>query len=149
MSRAISLQQKEFIHNIVYKGMSKEDAYKLAFDFDDLGEDGQKKLREKANNVFRFPHVQDYYQEVSKDLQEKEADKAVWTRALATEKLMKLIDKAEEELYTDGQKITVSRMNAILLPVKELNLMNGFNETNINNAVSGNIQFIGEDSLED
>lgn len=109
----------------------------------------EQKITNKANHLLNLSHVKEYYDDIMQDVREREADKATWTRDLATQKLLKLIEKAEEELYTDGQKITVSRMNAILLPVKELNLMNGFNETNVNNIMSAAVQFVGEDQLED
>ena len=53
-----------------------------------------------------------------------------------------------QEIYVNGEKITMSRMNAILQPIKELNLMNGYNQ--INNKVEGTlVQIFGEDDLLD
>ena len=61
---------------------------------------------------------------------------------------MNLIEIAEQQIQESGGNITTARLNAVMQPIKELNLMNGFNETNVNNAITG-VQIIGETDLED
>ena len=67
---------------------------------------------------------------------------------------MRLMDRAEEELYGNEEKgiepknITMSRLNAVMLPAKELNQMNGFNQ--INTKIEGTlVQIVGEEDIPD
>ena len=43
----------------------------------------------------------------------------------------------------------MSRLNALILPVKELNLMNGLNQTNVNMNGGCVVQFVGEEDIKD
>ena len=73
----------------------------------------------------------------------------------ATQKLMRLIEAAEKDLYGDVEEgiapkqMTMSRINAIVLPAKELNLMNGLNNTNVNLNGGMVVNFVGEDEIPD
>lgn len=138
-------KQRKFIELIAYQGLSSADAYCQAYD-KTLTEDNKETIRANSSALFNKPHVQNYYQAVMEEIRDNDTKKGVWTKEVATEKLMRLIEKAEEDIYERGQQITMSRMNAILMPVKELNLMNGFNQTNVN--FEGQIvQICGEDDI--
>ena len=69
--------------------------------------------------------------------------------------MLRLVEQAEEEIYGDpdngvkGNRITMSRLNAIILPVKELNLINGLNQTNVNMNGGCVVQFVGEEDIKD
>lgn len=75
--------------------------------------------------------------------------KAVWTKEVATEKLMRLIEKAEQDIYEDDKPITMARLSAILQPAKELNVISGLTQTNLNITSHEVVQFVGEDDIPD
>jgi hypothetical protein len=88
------------------------------------------------------------------EIRDRQVKKGEWTKERATEKLVRLIEKAEEDIYgnpekgLDAKQLTMGRLNAIVLPIKELNTMNGFNQTNVN--VDGCVvQITGEDKIPD
>ncbi len=144
-NRPLKDYQREFVHNIVNQGMNREDAYCLAKGIT-LCRQNAREVTEKAKKELLKPNVNAYYIGLLDEVREKEQGKAIWTRELATQKLLKLAERAEQEIYDNGEKITMSRMNAILQPIKELNLMNGYNQ--INNKVEGTlVQIFGEDDL--
>lgn len=145
--------EREFIHLIVYQGLDKLDAMAMSLNTT-ITPTNRAKLMAKANSTFKKPNVNAYYEELMAKVTASQVDKAVWTRERSTETLVKLIEKAEADLYGDEQgnapkQITMSRLNAIVLPVKELNLMNGFNQTNVNNTGGVQVQIIGEDEIPD
>lgn len=140
-------KQRKFIDLIAYQGLDKVEAYCEAYG-KDINDVNIETIRSNASNLFYKPHVNNYYHAVMEEIRDNEVKKGVWTKEVATEKLMKLIERAEEEIYQDNKPITMSRLNAIMQPAKELNLMNGFNETNLN--VDGKVvQICGEDSIPD
>ena len=103
--------------------------------------------------MFFRPHVYNYYQALMEEIRDKDTSKAVWTKEVATGKLMRLIEAAEADLYgnpAEGiapKQMTMSRINAIVLPAKELNLMNGLNNTNVNLNGGMIVNFVGEDEI--
>lgn len=146
-NRPLKDYQREFVHNIVNQGMDKVDSYCLVMGINKCRQN-IREVTDKAKKELLKPNVNAYYIGLLNEVREKEQGKAIWTRELATEKLIKLAEKAEQEIYENGEKITMSRMNAILQPIKELNLMNGYNQ--INNKVEGTlVQIFGEDDLLD
>lgn len=152
--RALSSKEREFIHCIVHQGLSREEAYASVSEIE-FTEDNMKKLRRQANSMFFRPHVYNYYQALMEDVRDRATDKAVWTKDIAERKLLKLIEAAEKDLYGDPEngvspkQMTMSRINAIILPAKELNLMNGLNNTNINLNGGMVVNFVGEDEIPD
>lgn len=152
--RALSSKEREFIHQIVYQGLPREEAYATVSEIE-FTEDNKKKLRSQANSMFFRPHVYNYYQALMEEIRDKDTSKAVWTKEVATSKLMRLIEAAEQDLYGDPaegiapKQMTMSRINAIVLPAKELNLMNGLNSTNVNLNGGMIVNFVGEDEIED
>ena len=152
--RPLSSKEREFIHQIVYQGLPREEAYASVSEME-FTEDNKTKIRSQANSMFFRPHVYNYYQALMEEIRDKDTSKAIWTKEVATEKLVKLIEAAESDLYGDPAKgiapkqITMSRLNAIVLPVKELNLMNGLNNTNVNLNGGMVVNFVGEEEIPD
>jgi hypothetical protein len=94
------------------------------------------------------------------EVRSKEVGRGVWTKDVATKKLMALVERAEEDIYgkdregnsIDGGKkqITMARLNAIVLPIKELNTMNGLNTTSSVNIDGGCVvRIVGESELKE
>ena len=152
--RPLSSKEREFIHQIVYQGLPREEAYASVSEME-FTEDNQKKIRSQANSMFFRPHVYNYYQALMEEIRDKDTSKAIWTKEVATAKLMRLIDAAEKDLYGDPsqgiapKQMTMSRINAIVLPAKELNLMNGLNNTNVNLNGGMVVNFVGEEDIPD
>mgnify|MGYP001428832779 CR=1 FL=1 len=144
--------QRNFIHLMVYQGLDRIEAYAQANN-KVLDDENRESIRTAAAKVFYTPHVNNYYHALMEEIRDKEVKKGVWTKEVATEKLMKLIEKAEQDIYGDAEheakQLTMSRLNAIILPAKELNTMNGFNATNLNLSGGCVVQICGEDDLED
>lgn len=138
-------KQRQFIDLIVYQGLPRVEAYCEAFD-KNIETGNPETLRVAAAKVFYQPHVNNYYHALMEEIRDNEIKKGVWTKEVATEKLINLVEKAETDIYDEGKQITMSRLNAIMLPIKELNQMNGFNQTNLN--IEGQIvQICGEDDI--
>lgn len=152
--RSLSSKEREFVHQIVYQGLSREESFASVSSID-YTDENMKKIKTGAHSMFFRPHVYNYYEALMEEVRDKETNKAVWTKEVATEKLMRLIERAEEDLYGDPQNgipakaITMSRLNAIVLPAKELNLMNGLNSTNVNVGGGVVVNIIGEDEIPD
>lgn len=152
--RSLNSKEREFINLIVYQGLPREEAYASVSEIE-YTEENKKKIRSAANSMFFRPHVYNYYQALMEEIRDKDTNKAIWTKEVATQKLMRLIEAAESDLYGDPAngispgKITMSRLNAIVLPVKELNMMNGLNNTNVNLNGGMVVNFVGEDDIPD
>lgn len=150
--RALSSKEREFIHQIVYQGLPREEAYASVSEIE-FTEDNKKKIRSAANSMFFRPHVYNYYQALMEEIRDKDTSKAIWTKEVATGKLMRLIEAAEKDLYGDPsegiapKQMTMSRINAIVLPAKELNMMNGYNSSNVNLNGGMVVNFVGEDEI--
>lgn len=152
--RPLLPRQREFVHLIVYNGLTREEAYAQVTG-EALTDDNRTKISNAAQKMFFLPHVYSYYNALMEDVRDKAVGKALWTKEIAEKKLLKLVEQAEQEIYGDpetgapGARITMSRLNAIILPVKELNLMNGLNQTNVNMNGGCIVQFVGEDEIPD
>lgn len=152
--RPLLPRQREFIHLIVYNGLTREEAY-AQVNSDTLDDKNRTRIKNAAEKMFFLPHVYSYYNALMEEARDKAAGKALWTKERAEKKLIQLVEKAEEEIYGNdatgqsGARITMSRLNAIILPIKELNLMNGLNQTNINTTGGVVVQFTGEDEIPD
>lgn len=143
--KPLSAKHRKFIHLIVYQGLPREEAYCEALE-KDINTMNSEALRVNAAKLFYQPHINNYYHALMEEIRDNEVKKAVWTKEVATEKLMKLIEKAETEVYNENKPITMSRLQAIMQPAKELNLMNGLNQTNLN--IEGQIvQICGEEDI--
>lgn len=152
--RSLSSKEREFIHQIVYQGLPREEAYATVSEVE-FTEDNRSKIKSAANSMFFRPHVYNYYQALMEEVRDKDTSKAVWTKEVATQKLLRLIEAAEDDLYGDPangvspKQMTMSRINAIVLPAKELNLMNGLNNTNVNLNGGMVVNFVGEEEIPD
>jgi hypothetical protein len=145
--RALKPAERQFVDCMARQGLDKVEAYALAYDVQ-ITDDNRTNIRNKAHRLFYLPHVYNYYNELVKEMNDKETGKALWTRDVATKKLLNLIEHAEDEVYNQKKQLTMGRITAILMPAKELNLMHGFNQTNVN--VEGCVvQIGGEEDLED
>lgn len=151
--KALKDNQRKFIHYMVYDGMDRLSAYALAHDVV-ITDQNKKHIKVRAANLFYAPHVNRYYHSLMEEIRAKEVKKGRWSKELAEEKLIKLIERAEEDVHgdpahgVDPKQLTMGRLNAIILPIKELNLMNGFNTTNIN-VDAAVVQIFGEGELKD
>ena len=145
--RILREEERKFIDNIVIHSCDKLESYCMVYDIE-LTEDNKDELLQKSDRLFNKPHIKSYYQAKIEEIIDKETKKAVWTKEVAVQKLMKLIDTAEQQIQESGGNITTARLNAMMQPIKELNLMHGYNETNVNNNITG-VQIIGEAELED
>jgi len=151
--KALKDVERDFVHGIVHKGLEKVESYCLNYD-KKLTEANKQQMRQKALTCFYKPNVNRYYHALMEEVRDSETKKGVWTKDVSTKKLMRLLEKAEEDIYGDeekgveGKQLTMSRLNAIILSAKELNLMHGYNQTNMN--VDGvMVQIVGEGDLED
>ena len=140
-------EERKFIDDIAKNGCDKLESYCINYNIE-LTEENKEEMIKKSNRLFEKDRVKEYYSALMDDIRDRETNKAVWTKELATEKLMHLIEVAEKQIDATDGNITTARLNAIMQPIKELNLMNGFNETNINAGV-GLVQIVGEEGLED
>ena len=152
--RPLLPRQREFIHLIVYNGLTREEAY-AQMNGETLDDESRTRISRAAKSMFFLPHVYSYYNALMEEARDKATGKALWTKEVAEKKLLRLVEQAEEEIYGDpdkgiqGNRITMSRLNAIILPVKELNLMNGLNQTNLNMNGGCVVQFVGEEDIPD
>lgn len=152
--RPLRPQEKDFVHQIVYNGLTREEAYAYVHG-KQYNADTMPTLKSSAYGMFFRPCVYAYYEECMAEVRKKETAKAIWTKEVATEKLMRLISAAEQDLYgvpeegVTPKPITMSRVNAIVLPAKELNLMNGYNASNVNVGGGVVVKFEGEDEIPD
>lgn len=149
--KTLSPKQRTFIELIAYKGLSREEAYCQAYEKDSTALKPET-IRVAASKIFYTPHINNYYHALMEEIRDTEIKKGVWTKEVATEKLTRLIERAEQEIYGDPDsgiqpgKITMSRLQAIMLPAKELNQMNGFNQTNV--TLDGKlVQICGEEDI--
>lgn len=152
-TRPLSSQEREFVHLIVYQGLDKDDAYAQVEELK-ITDENCNSIHTKAKNRFYRPNVYNYYQALMEEVRDREMAKASWTKEVATEKLLKLVEYAEKDLYSetaDGRpkQVTMGRLNAIVLPIKELNLMHGLNNTNVNLNGGCVVQFVGEEDIKD
>ena len=68
--RPLSSKEREFIHQIVYQGLPREEAYAMVSEIE-FTEDNKKKLRNQANSMFFRPHVYNYYQALMEEIRER------------------------------------------------------------------------------
>ena len=140
-------RQRQFVHNMVYEGMDKAQAYAYAYNRD-YNEDTKTALASAASSTLKLPQVKKYYEALMDELMEVQREKAKWTKEKAVEKLTHLVEKIEEDIYDNKLPITMARLQGIIMAAKELNSMHGYNQTNV--KVEGCIvQITGEEKLED
>ena len=90
-------KQRQFIDLIVYQGLDRVEAYCDAYG-KNIAESNSETLRVAASKLFYTPHINNYYHALMEEIRDNEVKKAVWTKEVATEKLVKLIEKAEGEI---------------------------------------------------
>lgn len=136
-------KQEKFI-NMLIEGKSQREAYRLAYDNYKLTD---KSIDEMASKLFNNIKILSRY----KELQQECASKSVWTRQKAENDLLKIKDlcvNAMIQIATDkdtGADITVvdSKVaNVAINALKELNSMCGFNLTNSNTNLTGEVSIV-------
>ena len=147
VDRPLTENQRIFVLNMVYDRMDKIDAYANAFGID-LRQADRNTLASRASRLFYQDNVQKYYTALSDEVAATQQEKGLWTREMATKKLLKLMEKVERDIYEGDAPVTMARLQAVILSAKELNSMHGYNQTNV--KVEGCVvQISGEDKLED
>lgn len=144
--KPLKAEERIFVRNIVVNGLSPLEAYSDAFNIS-ITEDNKSTIQGKATRCLKKENVNALYNALMEEVRDNEIKKAVWTKEVATEKLMKLIEKAETDIYEEDKPITMARLSAILQPAKELNLINGFTQTNLNITSHEVVKFVGEDEI--
>lgn len=152
--RTLKDRQRIFVHKLVYDGLERHVAYAESHNFD-ITPGNIKSMKDRAFRLFYSPNVNVYYHALLEEVRDKESERGAWTREVSTKKLMTLINKAEEDIYGDptreieAKQLTMSRLNAIILSVKELNTMNGFNTTTNLHVEGAVVHISGETEIED
>lgn len=146
--KPLKAEERIFVRNIVVNGLSPVEAYSDAFG-ESITEDNKSSIKKKADRRLKKGNVNALYSAMMEEVRDNEIKKAVWTKEVATDKLMRLIEKAESDIYEEDKPITMARLSAILQPAKELNMINGFNQTNLNINSNEVVRFIGEDEIPD
>jgi hypothetical protein len=136
--------QIKFIECLL-RGTTQSVAYKEAFPKSQKWTD--RSAASAATALFARPHLQKYYAERLEQTRLHAAAKTEWTRERAIEMLSELAEKGMNEL-SEG-KLTMSRIIAVQASAKELNLMHGYNITNVNNSIVAQVIISGEADLED
>ena len=147
MIKHLDVIDRNFVDNFLLENMSLAEAL-CAAEGKELTDNNKNYYTKRAYDRLDIPVVNEYYLEMRCKMAGLEAERMIWNRDIATEKLTHLIDKAEAELYEDGSKITMSRMNAVVLPVKELNELWGLKEQNINLNTEAQVIFKDEELLD-
>lgn len=138
--------ERFFVKEIISNGLEPIESYCKVNNII-LTDDNLKSIKGKVNRLLAKENVKNYYEALMEEVRDREIQKSVWTKEVATDKLMRLIEKAETDIYEENKPITMARLSAILQPAKELNLINGFNQTNINIESNQLVQFVGEDDI--
>lgn len=146
--KPLKAEERIFVRNIVVNGLSPIEAYSDAFG-ESITEDNKSSIKKKADRRLKKGNVNALYSAMMEEVRDNEIKKAVWTKEVATDKLMRLIEKAESDIYEEDKPITMARLSAILQPAKELNMINGFNQTNLNINSNEVVRFVGEDEIPD
>lgn len=146
-SKPLTKRERVFVEGIALNGLDRAEAFSVAFD-EAIGEDEQyEKVLKRATRLFYRPHIQVYYNEIMDKVRGESLAQARWTKDVATEKLLKLIEKAEQELETD--RITMARLTAITNSAKELNSLHGLNAPTKVEGSGGFVLHIIEDVIPD
>lgn len=143
-TKRITTQQLNFLENIL-KGETQYQAYLNAYPSSKSWK--RDSVDQAAYQLFRLEHIQMKFKEMQKRIEDKIVKKSVWTTEMAIEKLTNLAKQAETEIQ-ESNKINMTRVQAILGAVKELNSMHGYNEKNI--TATNKVVIVGsEEDLED
>jgi len=139
----LTTAQIKYVEGII-RGKTQIHSYNEAFPKSQKWTD--RSTSSAATSLFAQQKIQKFYTERVEQTKNLEAEKTTWTRYRAIEMLTELANKAQIELQ-EG-KLTMSRILAIQSSVKELNLMHGYNQTNVNNNNLVQVVF-ADNELED
>lgn len=134
----LTLKQEKFVQNLI-DGMSQREAYKLAYPkslkWKESAIDTQASILFKNSKVLERFNL----------LRDKAASKAIWTREQAINDLVAIKNKCVEVMtYTKVDETTGEEIEIIdtktattaINAIKELNNMNGYNESNMNMEIN-------------
>lgn len=148
MSMLLPIKDRLMVDYVLLNCMSWSDAFCRAYGKPIAADSAtERKYHKRAEVRMSVPVVKEYYDEMRGKIMDYEKEQATWSREVATEKLRKLIEKAEDELYTQEQKITMARLHAVVDSSKELNELWGLKEQNIN--INGEAKVVFTDNGED
>lgn len=128
---------KEFIDDIAINKKTKEESFRLHFP--DLCVEG-KDIATLADRRFKRKDNLEYYNAILDEVREKEEDLIDWTRQDSLRDLIFIKEKLKTDL--ENGKRTQAIIMGYIQSIKEMNLMQGFNEVNINSK-SESIKIIG------
>lgn len=153
--KAMPLQPKErlFVEFYVLYGDDKGLAYAKAFDGEDhYNEDTKASYNQKARERLKKPHIEEYRKELEREHIEDMRQRGIWTKTDSIRSLTKLVEAAERELFGDEtiepKQMTMGRVQGLMLPIKELNTMHGYNQSNHKIDIAP-VQFTGVDKIPD
>ena len=134
---------KEFIDDIAINGLSKVEAFEKYFAEKCVDGADIEKLAERK---FNQKHNAEYYKAIMEEVHHQELKMSEWTRDMATKDLIEVKEALKKDIMKGGNRKQAVLM-AYLQSIKELNLMNGYNETNVNVNMPP-MTFIGFDGFD-
>lgn len=135
---------KEFIDDIAINRMTKEESFRK--NFPDLCEE-QKDIEKLAEKRFNKKLNIEYYNALMEEVRNQENKMTEWTREEATRDLIEVKNALKDDIMKNGNRKQAVLM-AYLQAIKELNLMNGYNEVNITSK-NESIKIIGFNYLKE
>lgn len=146
--RALTQSQEKYVQELS-KGTPRFEAFQIAYPTSLNWK--RDSVDQAAYQELNKPHVRARYDELKKKVDSRVETiivrKRVWTTEMAIEKLTNLAEQAEKEIK-ESEKVNMTRVQAILGAVKELNSMHGYNEKNI--TATNKVVIVGsEEDLED
>lgn len=141
----LTAKQEKFVQELI-KGKSQREAYRIAYPTSLKWLDTS--IDCEAAKTLKIPKVLQRYNE----LRDKSANNAVWTREQAINDLVYIKNKCskamilEKENDETGEEMTLvdSKVASVAISaIKELNMMNGYNESNVNMKIDKVV--IGDD----
>ena len=135
---------KEFIDDIAINRMTKEESFVKNFP-DLISQD--KDITKLAEKRFNNKQNLEYYNALMEEVRNQENKMTEWTREDATRDLIAIKEALKTDILENGKR-TQAILMAYIQSIKELNLMNGFNEVNITSK-NESIKIIGFNYLKD
>lgn len=117
--KTLTANQAKFVKLVVEKGYSYVKAYVEAYNSE---ETDKVRLKNSAQRVVAKAHVREA---IERQKAQVNMGVAVWNKEKAVSKLMKLLNKAEEDLEIKG--LTKVNTDTVINTIKELNAMVGLN----------------------
>jgi len=114
--RAISVKQKMFVRAIVCEGMNQGEAYIKVF--------GEVKFPDsRASHLLKKASIENYKNELSQKMEAQALAKGVWTREIAAQHLLWVLDLSKKDLEEFG--LNRSTLAGVMKSVTALNKLYG------------------------